>query len=151
MPAFYTSGQSSNPRRNPTCWASWQRSHTVSSMPCHGAWTPAPPRVYLSTECECTASQIETPFLPAAQQLIISLDNNNIRAAHWADQRWNAEWADNPTRLRTFIPDTGTQPPRSKHLPRDLVRPSWDSNNSFKGRRNVIAFLLRRLCRCRRR
>jgi len=38
----YTSGQPSNPRRHPTCWASLQRSHTVSSTPCHGAWTSAP-------------------------------------------------------------------------------------------------------------
>jgi len=50
------------------------------------------------------------PFVPAEQQLISS-DNNNIGAAQWADHRWNAEWADNPTRLRTFIPNTGTQPP----------------------------------------
>jgi len=41
------------------------------------------------------------PFVPAAQHLIISSDNNNIRAA---------QWADNPTRLRIFIPDTGTPP-----------------------------------------
>ena len=25
--------------------------------------------------------------------------------------QWNAEWANNPTKLRTFIPDTGTHPP----------------------------------------
>jgi len=49
-------------------------------------------------------------FVPAAQQLISSSDNNNICAAQWADHQWNAEWADNPTRLRTFIPDTGTHP-----------------------------------------
>ena len=35
----------------------------------------------------------------------------DIRAAQWADHEWNAEWADNPTRLRTLIPDTGTHPP----------------------------------------
>jgi len=33
------------------------------------------------------------------------------RAAHWADQQWDAEWTDNPTRLRIFIPDTRTHPP----------------------------------------
>ena len=49
------------------------------------------------------------PFVAAAQQLISSSDNNTC-AAHWADQRWNAEWADNPTRLRIFIPNTGTHP-----------------------------------------
>jgi len=30
LPASYTSGQSSYPRRHPTCWASSQKSHTVS-------------------------------------------------------------------------------------------------------------------------
>jgi len=44
------------------------------------------------------------PFVPAAQQLISLSDNNNIRAAYWADHQWNSEWADNPTKLRTFIP-----------------------------------------------
>ena len=41
IPVSYTSGQSSCPCRHLTCWASSQRSHTVCSMPCHGAWTPA--------------------------------------------------------------------------------------------------------------
>jgi len=50
-------------------------------------------------------------FVPAAQHLVSLSDNNNIRAAQWADHQWNAEWADNPTRLRTFIPDTGTHTP----------------------------------------
>jgi len=40
------------------------------------------------------------PFVPAAQQLINFSDNNNIRAAQWADHQWNAEWADKATRLR---------------------------------------------------
>jgi len=48
------------------------------------------------------------PFVPAAQHLISSSDNNNIRAAQWADYQWNAHWTDNPTRLRVFKPDTGT-------------------------------------------
>ena len=49
-------------------------------------------------------------FVSAAQQLISFSDNNNIRAVQWADHQWNAEWVDNPTRLRILIPDTGTQP-----------------------------------------
>ena len=52
------------------------------------------------------------PFVPAAQQVISSSDNNNIRAAHWVDHQWNAGWAVIPTRLRIFIPDTGIYPPR---------------------------------------
>ena len=59
------------------------------------------------------------PFVSSVQQLISSSDNINIRAARWADHRWNAEWLHNPTRLRTFIPVTGTQPP-GKTLPRTV-------------------------------
>ena len=51
------------------------------------------------------------PFVLAAQQLVSLSDNNNIRAAQWADHQWNAEWSDNPTRLRSLIPDTGTHHP----------------------------------------
>ena len=48
------------------------------------------------------------PFLPATQQLISFSDDHNICAAQWEDHQRNAEGADNPTRLRTSIPDTGT-------------------------------------------
>ena len=50
------------------------------------------------------------PFVPSAQKVISSSDNN-IREAQWADHHWNAEWVDNPTRLRIFITDTVTHPP----------------------------------------
>jgi len=62
IPASYTSGQPSNPRRHPTCWASSQWNHAVSSMPCDGAWTSAPLSTYLSIECKLMASQTETPI-----------------------------------------------------------------------------------------
>jgi len=61
------------------------------------------------------------PFVPATQHLISSPDNNNIRAAQWVDHQWNAEWADNPTRLCIFIPDTGPTHP-GMTLPRAQVR-----------------------------
>jgi len=48
------------------------------------------------------------PFVPVAQHPISLSDNNNMRAAICADHLWNAEWADNPTRFRIFISDTGT-------------------------------------------
>ena len=53
MTASYTNGQSSYACRHPTCWASLQRSHTVSSTTSHRAWT---------SQWECTESQIETPI-----------------------------------------------------------------------------------------
>ena len=59
------------------------------------------------------------PFVPAAQQLISFSDNNNKRSAQWADRQCNAEWADNPTRLRTSIPDTGS-PPWNDHPQKNL-------------------------------
>jgi len=39
-----------------------KRSHTVSSTPCHGTWTPAPLNAHPSIEGRCTAPQIETPI-----------------------------------------------------------------------------------------
>ena len=38
------------------------------------------------------------PFVPAAQHLI-SLFDNSIRAAQWADYQWNGEWTVRPARL----------------------------------------------------
>ena len=80
-------------------------------MPCHGAWKPAPLSAHPPIGCSCTAPQIETSFCTSRTQLIGFSDNNNIRAAQWADHQWNQEWADTPTRLRTSIPNTGTQTP----------------------------------------
>jgi len=62
------------------------------------------------------------PFEPAGQHLISSFDNNNIRTAQWADHQWNVEWTDNPTRLRIFIPDTGTHPHGTTFPTRAWVR-----------------------------
>ena len=60
------------------------------------------------------------PFVSAAQQLITSSDGNNRSTALWAAHQQNAKWADNPTRLRTFIPDTDTpqnDPPHEQRGP----------------------------------
>jgi len=51
------------------------------------------------------------PFVPAAQQLIIRSSGDNRSAAIWADHRWNVEWLENTTRLRTFIPDPASTLP----------------------------------------
>ena len=70
MPASYSSGQLSNPRRHPTWWASSQRSHTISSTPCHGAWTPAPLSAHPSIGCNARRLKSRHPFVPAAKHLI---------------------------------------------------------------------------------
>ena len=60
--ASYTLRQSPYPCRHPTCWASSQRSHTVSSMMCHRAFASAPLSAHLLTVWERTAFQILTPI-----------------------------------------------------------------------------------------
>jgi len=77
------------------------------------------------------------PFVPAAQQLISLPDNNNIRAADWADHQSNAEWVDNPKRLRTFIPDTGPHSPRMT-----LPRTAWVRLNRLQHWRWTFPLLL---------
>jgi len=77
---------------------------SVSSTSCHGAWTSA--LLSAHPPSSANARRLKPRLAPAAQQLISSSDNTNIRAAQWADHQWNAEWVDNPTRLRIFIPDT---------------------------------------------
>jgi len=109
MPASYTSGQPSNLagiqpaelRRNGATMSLARRAiepghllHSALARPSSAnAWRP----------------KSRHPFVPAVQ-LISSSDNNNRSAALWADHRWNSEWLDNPTRLRSFISDTGTHP-----------------------------------------
>jgi len=66
------------------------------------------PDVYVARTINNRVIKSRHQSVPAAQQLINFSDNNNIRAAQWANHQWNAEWEDYPTRLRTLIPDTGT-------------------------------------------
>ena len=127
MPASYTSGQRSNSRRYPTCWASSQRKHTISRTPCHGAWTSAPLSAHPTIECCCTASQIKIPICTL---------RTAIHQFFWQQQHtWGAVdgssmergVADNSTRLRTLIPDTGT------HIPgMTLPRRAWVPLNRLR-------------------
>ena len=73
-------------------------------------WTSAPLRPHPPIECKRTAPKSRHAFVHVKQHLITLSDNNNLRAAQWADYQWNAEWTDSPTRLRMFITDTGTPP-----------------------------------------
>jgi len=72
-----------------------------------------------------TRSKEEDSFVPTAQLISLS-DNNNIRAAHWADHQWNAEWFVNLTRFRTFISNTGT------HLPGMTLPSVWIRLNRLR-------------------
>ena len=57
-----------------------------------------------------TVPQIEKPIC-TRHTATHQFSDNNIFAVQWVDHQWNAEWADNPTRLRILIPDTGTHTP----------------------------------------
>ena len=91
LPASYTSGKPSNPHWHPTCWGSSQWSHTVSSTPCHGAWTPAPLSAHLSIECKCTASQIAAPICTRCTTTYLATTNEvrcTGRIADGMGSRW---------------------------------------------------------------
>ena len=96
MPASYTSGQPSNPCRHRTCWASSQWSHTIFRTP--------------SIECCCTAPQIETPICTrrTATHQLLWQQQHTCGAVGGSSMECGV--GGNPTRLRTFIPDTGTSP-----------------------------------------
>ena len=81
-------------------------------MPCNlgTCSTQCSPVLVLRVPLHDVSNKSRHPFVPAAQQLINSSDNNKINGAHWVDHQWNAEWLDNLTRLCIFIPDTGTHP-----------------------------------------
>ena len=87
-------------------------------------------------------------FVPAAEQLISLSDNNNIHVAHWADHQWNVEWADNPTRLRTFTSDNATHP-----LEMTFPKRAWLRLNRLRSGVRRFLFCLYRLvmasCECR--
>ena len=129
MPASYHSGQPSYLHRHPTCWALSQRSRTVSSTPCHGAWTSSPRSAHLSTESECTAYQIETPICIRRITHQFNWQHRKFGAI-LADHRWNAEWLDNTTGLRTFSPSSPT--PANTLPGMALPRTAWVRLNRLR-------------------
>jgi len=112
MPLSYTSGQSSYPRGVAGIQLAELRRKGATLCLARRAMEPSAP---LKAHCPSSESarhlKSRRPFVPAAQQLISSSDNNYRSAALWADHRWKAKWLGN-TRLRTLIPDIGTHPHR---------------------------------------
>ena len=49
------------------------------------------------------------PFVPAAQNLLDNLAELGIRASEWTNCKWNAEYCENTSRLRVFIPRTSAR------------------------------------------
>ena len=50
------------------------------------------------------------PFVPGARNLLDNLARLGIRASEWTNHKWNAEYCENVSRLRAFVPETGARP-----------------------------------------
>ena len=50
------------------------------------------------------------PFVPAARNLLDNLARLGIRASEWTNHKWKGEYCENASRLRAFVPGTGTRP-----------------------------------------
>ena len=67
------------------------------------------------------------PFVPAAQKLLYSLTESDIRAAQWTDYVWNMEYLKSASRLHAFIPRASSMP-----LGMGLLRTSWVKLNLLR-------------------
>ena len=67
------------------------------------------------------------PFVPAAQKLLDSLTESDIRATQWMDYVWNIEFLKSASRLHAFIPRA-----ISKSLGMGLPRTSWVKLNRLR-------------------
>ena len=50
------------------------------------------------------------PFVPAARNLLDNLARLGIRASEWTNHKWKTEYCENASRLRAFVPGTGSRP-----------------------------------------
>ena len=67
------------------------------------------------------------PFVPAAQNRLDNLARLGIRASEWTNHKWNAEYCKGASRLRAFVPWTGTRP-----VGKDLSRAAWIKLNCLR-------------------
>ena len=67
------------------------------------------------------------PFVSAAQKLLDSLTESDIRAAQWMDYVWNMEYLKSASRLHAFIPRVSPKP-----LGMGLPRISWIKVNRLR-------------------
>ena len=65
------------------------------------------------------------PFVPGARNLLDNLARLGIRASEWTNRKWNAEYCENASRLRAFVPETGASP-----VGMGLPRAAWLSSTA---------------------
>ena len=66
-------------------------------------------------------------FVPAVRNLLNNLARLGIRASKRTNQKWNAEYCENASRLRTFVPRTGSRP-----VGMGLLRAAWVKLNRLR-------------------
>ena len=67
------------------------------------------------------------PFVPGARNLLDNLAKLGIRASEWTNHKWNAEYCENISRLRAFVPETGARP-----VGMGLPRVAWVKLNRLR-------------------
>ena len=67
------------------------------------------------------------PFVPGARNLLENLARLGIRASEWTNHKWNAEYCENASRLRAFVPRTGSRP-----VGMGLPRAAWVKLNRLR-------------------
>ena len=67
------------------------------------------------------------PFVPGARNRLDNLARLGIRASEWTNHKWNAEYCENASRLRAFVPGTGSRP-----IGMDLPRVAWVKLNRLR-------------------
>ena len=66
-------------------------------------------------------------FVPAARNLLDNLARLGIRASEWTNHKWNADYCENASRLRAFVPRTGVRP-----VGMGLPRAAWVKLNRLR-------------------
>ena len=66
-------------------------------------------------------------LVPAARNLLNNLARLEIRASEWTNHKWNTEYCENASRLRSFVPETGARP-----VGMGLPRTAWVRLNRLR-------------------
>ena len=67
------------------------------------------------------------PFVPVARNLLDNLARLGIRVSEWTNHKWNAEYCENASRLRVFVPETG-----ARSVGMGLPRTAWVKLNRLR-------------------
>ena len=67
------------------------------------------------------------PFVPGARNLLDNLASLGIRASEWTNLKWKTEYCEGDSRLRAFVPQTGSRP-----VGMGLTRAAWVKLNRLR-------------------